>query len=394
MGEIAPSLRATIVSLHERDALPVDQSKTRAEVVSWRGHEPSRGYYKLRISTFSLSRDLLCVSHYPDISVRDCIRFQATNMAIFLSSLLASLLGACIVCLTSPTIAHVWAGNDLTPLTLHSLAMDVLFALLIGFLILCYVEHKWVAINQSFPYTFHIKRNIGQPAFNFQLVVFELWHTNKLNRYVHMVCLFSEEFFWLCIIRGTFGLSGLFLANGLAITQAVTYRDWRLTATITLINVAYSAAGLTGFDRLEPTFAINVCKVALFWVVVLRTAVHAAEPLPPTYDAEKMSFGSEWGTGAGYNLIPKDPLRALWLFLLGIVSELASGIPGRLFSTAVYKVMYRAGYRSELLMGVDEARTEAVDTMANGWASSVRLAPFFEMGAEESDKTQIWKNMA
>ena len=304
-------------------------------------------------------------------------------MPVFVSSLLASLLGACVVYFTSPAIAHVQAGGSFSALTIHSLAIDALFAILIGFLILCYVEHKWVAINQSFPYTFHLKRNLGKEAFNFQLVVFELWHTNKLNRYVHMICLFSEEFFWLYILRRTFGLYGLGFVNLLSTTQAATYQDWELTATITLTNGAYSLAGLYLFDSLDPIFAVNFCKVALFWVVVLRTAVHAAEPLPPTYEPETDSFTDGWGA-AGYKLIPLDPLRSLWLFLLGIVSELASGIPGRLFSTAVYKVMFRLGYRTDNVRGVDDAREEAMEVLAKGWASSDMLSPFFIMS------TPVW----
>lgn len=309
-------------------------------------------------------------------------------MAIFASSLLASLLGGCVVSFTSPTIAQALAGGSFTPLIVHSLGIDILFALLIGFLILCYVEHKWVAINQSFPYTFHLKRNLGPQAFDFQSVVFELWHTNKLNRYVHMICLFCEQFFWLIIIRFTFGLYGLALANVLALTQAITFQDWKLTLTIGTINALYSYTGLAIFDNFNPLWSLDICKVILFWVVVLRTAVHAAEPLPPTYDEEKKSFQDAWGADAGYLLIPKQPLRATWLFILGIVSELASGIPGRLFGTAVYKVMFRLGYRSQNLKGVDDARKEALDTMENGWGSNAMLAPFF-IGVSEGWNEKI-----
>lgn len=299
-------------------------------------------------------------------------------MAIFTSSVLTSLLGGCVVYLTSPTIAQIELGGPVSFLVAHSLAIDGLFAILIAFLILCYIETKWVAINQSFPYTFHLKRNVGQEAFNFQTLVFELWHTNKLNRYVHMICLFCEEFFWLYIIKGVFGLSGLILANLLAMAQGFTYGDWKLAFTIGVVNAAYSFAGLAAFETMDPLYALDICKVALFWVVVVRTAVHAAEPLPPTYDSQTDSFDDGWGT-AGYLLIPRNPARALWLFILGIVSELASGIPGRLFGTAVFKVMYRLGYRSSTLKGVDEAREEAFTVLENGWAASEMLAPFFGM---------------
>lgn len=217
-------------------------------------------------------------------------------MAIFVSSVFATLLGSCVVYLTSPTIAHLFVDDSVSLLVAHSLAIDALFAILIGFLILCYIETRWVAINQSFPYTFHLKRNLGLEAFNFQLVVFELWHTNKLNRYVHMVCLFCEEFFWLYIIKGVFGMSGLALANLLSMTQGFTQGDWKLTLSIGVLNAAYSFAGLKAFEQMDPLLALNICKVALFWIVVVRTAVHAAEPLPPTYDSEADSFDDGWST--------------------------------------------------------------------------------------------------
>ena len=74
------------------------------------------------------------------------------------------------------------------------------------------------------------------------------------------------------------------------------------------------------------------------------------------------------------------------MFLLGIVSELASGIPGRLFGTAVFKVMFRLGYRSQNLKGVDQAREEAMETLEKGWAVNEMLVPFFTMAGVESEK--------
>ena len=292
-------------------------------------------------------------------------------MPILLTSLLGTAVGSAVVYFTSPTLAAVLAGSTLDWVALHSLAIDALFAILICFFILCYLETKWIAVNQSFPYTFHLKNNLGKSSFDFQLVVF------KLNRYGHMVCLFCEQLLWLYIIRITFGVSGLALTNIALGMQAFSFGDLRLAFGTTIFNAAYSLLGMWALDGYSPVAAIDICKITLFWVVVVRTAVHAAEPLPPVYDSETDSFGETWGDD-GYKLISKNPLGALWLFILGIVSELASGVPGRLFGTALYKALYRAGgFRSSTLKGVDTAREEALSTLKNGWASNEMLAPYF-----------------
>lgn len=302
-------------------------------------------------------------------------------MPIFFTSLLGTAVGSAVVYFTSPTLAAVLAGSALDWITIHSLAIDALFAILVCFFILCYLETKWIAVNQSFPYTFHLKNNLGRASFDFQLVVFELWHTNKLNRYGHMVCLFCEQLLWLYIIRITFGLSGLALTNIALGMQAFSFGDLRLGFGTTAFNIVYSLGGMWAFDRFAPVAAVDACKIALFWVVVVRTAVHAAEPLPPVYDSETGSFGETWGDD-GYLLISKKPFAALWLFVLGIVSELASGVPGRLFGTALYKAMFRVGgFRSQTLKGVDTAREEALSTLQNGWASNDMLAPYFLMSS-------------
>ncbi|CAD0021406.1 unnamed protein product [Aureobasidium pullulans] len=280
-------------------------------------------------------------------------------MPILLTSLLGTAVGSAVVYFTSPTLAAVLAGSTLDWVALHSLAIDALFAILICFFILCYLETKWIAVNQSFPYTFHLKNNLGKSS------------------YGHMVCLFCEQLLWLYIIRITFGVSGLALTNIALGMQAFSFGDLRLAFGTTIFNAAYSLLGMWALDGYSPVAAIDICKITLFWVVVVRTAVHAAEPLPPVYDSETDSFGETWGDD-GYKLISKNPLGALWLFILGIVSELASGVPGRLFGTALYKALYRAGgFRSSTLKGVDTAREEALSTLKNGWASNEMLAPYF-----------------
>jgi hypothetical protein len=57
--------------------------------------------------------------------------------------------------------------------------------------------------------------------------------------------------------------------------------------------------------------------------------------------------------------------------MIGFTSELAAGVPGRLFNIAVYKGMYRLGYRGTGVMDVGEAKERGKDILAGGWEADV-----------------------
>jgi hypothetical protein len=55
------------------------------------------------------------------------------------------------------------------------------------------------------------------------------------------------------------------------------------------------------------------------------------------------------------------------MLALGQVSECAAGLPGRLFNQVVYKIMWKAGYRSETLMDIGRAKRQAWRVIEGGW---------------------------
>lgn len=229
------------------------------------------------------------------------------------------------------------------------------------FLVLCQTHHRWVAQNQSFPCSYHPSRNFGPKSFDFQLFVFEVFHVQWLSRTIHMINIVVEEFIWLVIIRTTFGLWGLAFVMGVLAFQAVSYGDVAVAGAITALNAAF-AAGAYLVCGYSPALGVEtvtaIAKISLFWVVTIRTLSHVLKPLPPTYSRESEVFDNGFGI-QGWRVCLTDLPLAIWLFLLGNVSELGAGMPGRLFNPVVYKVLSRCGYRSEKLISRDKAKSQA-----------------------------------
>ena len=191
---------------------------------------------------------------------------------------------------------------------------------------------------------------------------------------------------WLCIIHGTFGVHGLLLVNVLMTAQVVTYEDPALVACVISVNTVFSALTWATLDFLigTPYLLVDIAKVVLFWLVVIRTASHAFEPLPPTYNSEIQQFESGFGE-IGHGLLWTNPVRAIWLFVLGIVSELGAGMPGRCFNVVAYKATHWCGYRSEVLLGIDEAQRQTGVIIEKGWAAdeTTRDMCFWALPVEE-----------
>jgi len=297
-------------------------------------------------------------------------------MPILLTSISTTLFGALVVCLTSQTVRQIiltasTPTSTSPPLVLyHALFVDAIFAFLMAFLILCHIDHRWIAKNQSFPYTFHLAWNFSPRAFNFQVLTFEIFHLSWVNRLTHVVNMTCEQLLWLFIVHGTFGVYGLLLVNVLLMAQVVTYEDPVLVACIISINTIFSALTWSTLEFLvgTPRLCVDIAKVVLFWLVVIRTASHAFEPLPPTYNSDIQQFESGFGEIA-LGLLWTNPFRAIWLFVLGIVSELGAGMLGRYFNVVAYKTTHWCGYRSEVLLGIDEAQRQAGSIIEKGWAA-------------------------
>lgn len=270
---------------------------------------------------------------------------------------------------TSPTIQKA-AYQAPSLLTMHSLFVDAVFAFLIAFLALCHLEPHWISTNLSFPYTYQLAWNFSAPAFDFQVLTYELFHLCFWNDLCHILALTTEFLLWLMIVYGTFGMHGLALINVVLAVQAISCHDVWFAACLITIDFAYSVGSVMAI-RCAPTSlpVIDIAKILLFWLVMLRTAGHGFEPLPPRYDHSIQQFEDGFGALA-FSLLWTQPFRAVWLITLGTVSELGAGMPGRYFNVVVYRFMHACGYRSQTLLAPDEARQQARIVIEKGWAAN------------------------
>ncbi|KAF5125957.1 hypothetical protein E5D57_010651 [Metarhizium anisopliae] len=293
---------------------------------------------------------------------------MSTTAANFI---LSNILGLGLVTITSPTSPVILLlvaekGPFITYEYLLS-AVDLTLALVISFLVLCNLEHKWIAKNYSFPYAFHPVRNLGAKALQFQLVLFEVYHLHLFSRITHILTLLVEEAAWLFLIQGTFGAVGLATANALLALQAFSYGDALLGACITALNLAVSLAASLRFGGLaDGGGALGAIKIGLVLCAALRTASHVAEPLPPAYNESSRTFERSFGV-SGFEFLFSNTLFAFWLFCYGVIQEMGAGMPGRLFNIAVAEVMYSAGYQGKSAWDVVVAKGWACEIVESGW---------------------------
>ncbi|KAG8421723.1 hypothetical protein J3458_003573 [Metarhizium acridum] len=292
---------------------------------------------------------------------------MATTAANFI---LSNLLGLGVVTITSPTSPVILLlvaekGPFITYNYLLS-AVDLALALVISFLLLCNLEHKWIAKNYSFPYAFHPIRNLGAKALQFQLVLFEVYHLHLFSRITHILTLLVEEAAWLLLIQGTFGVVGLATANILLVIQAFSYGDTLLGSCITILNVAVSLAASVGFQGLSDGNALGGIKISLVLCAALRTMSRVAEPLPPAYNEHSKTFDRSFGV-RGFEFLFSNTLFAFWLFCYGVIQEMGAGMPGRLFNIAVAEVMYSLGYQGKSAWDVVVAKGWACEIVESGW---------------------------
>ncbi|KAK5193273.1 hypothetical protein LTR92_006642 [Exophiala xenobiotica] len=310
-----------------------------------------------------------------------------SEMPVLVSSLLSLTTGLTVVALTSPTIAHLFHDGSYTFLNVCGGFVDLIFAVLVALTILCRIEPTWIACNHSFPYTSQPEWNFGQSAFNFQLLVFEIFHQQWSSRFVHTVNITAEGFLWLLVLKITFGMPGLLLIVGTLIIQAISYRDMILSACVSLITISHAAAtwAILSWSPYDAIDVLNAAKIALICCSAARTVNHAFEPLPPKYHPSVTAFDEGFGETA-FTLCSRNFLQSLWLMALGLVSELAAGSPGRFFNPIVYKMLWRAGYRSQVLLSVSEAKQEAVAVIEGGWHANPTTASLYSWATRNSEK--------
>jgi len=334
---------------------------------------------------------------------------QPRPRSIVLPSIVSLILGTAITLASSPTISSVlsWSLDAIYAprltstsalntfsvfVTSQALLTDLTFSFLISFLILCNYDctSRWIARNRSFPYSYSPSWNFGPRSLDFQLLIFETFHVGWASRTIHMLNIVAEEGLWTTVILMTFGKTGALAFSTALIFQAITYGDIWVGLGVVVGNAASFGTCwwlvqhvVMGTWAVDETFALSLVKTALFWTVTVRTLSHVLEPLPPTYRPDVACFDDNFGA-AGWKLCLSDLPAALWLVILGNVSEFGAGMPGRLFNIVVYKCMYKAGFRSQSgLLDVRDAKLQAWALIRGGWTAHPETAKMYEWACSE-----------
>lgn len=307
-------------------------------------------------------------------------------MVVFVSCILSLAVGLATVVSTSPTTASLMDAEQHSILLFNAFLVDLSFAVLIAFLILCHIEPTWIARNQSFPYTSQLKWNFGKEAFDFQVLTYEIFHSLFSSKLVHAIVMTCQGFLWFLIINITFGNTGLAVAFSLLAVQAISFGDFWVGLCVILTNTAF---GVMSYKLLETSTIsaltiLNIAKVLMFWEAVAMTVNHAFEPLPPTFHPDMEGFDERFGQVA-WKLCCSDLPRALWLMALGQASEIGAGCPGRYLTQVMYIIMSNFGYRSSVAISVREAMIQAQAINEGGYQAHPITAELYQWAATTCD---------
>ena len=259
------------------------------------------------------------------------------------------------LCLYRSSIEHITLKSALV------LLIDMQIGVLAPFYLLSIIDHEWLLSLGSFPYAYQPVHNLGRRGFDLQLVLYETFHGSTTAKVVHGIVIPIQQFCWLHLVaRTSSGPSQLALVIVL-VAQAVSYKDIPLGVTVGMINVVFCMIGHACHSTHPATFHADNIKIVLFLATLFEMLSHSEEPLPPAIEGSR-AFGE-----LANKTYTSCPGLVLQLALIGLTSELAAGVPGRLFNVAVYKGMYRLGYSGRAVMDVAEAKERGKEILAGGW---------------------------
>lgn len=300
-------------------------------------------------------------------------------MAILTSILSSFALGLFVVGYTSPTTHVLYHEHEVSFLNVHGAIVDLVIASMIALTLLCRIEPKFIAEHHSFPYTSQIEWTVQREGFDFQLLVFEIFHQWKSSRVTHIFNIICEGFFWLLVVRLTFGITGIAVLMILLAGQAMSYGDILLAIAIIVVQMLYATmceASLV-LSPWNTITQLNGAKVAIVWLAMARTINHAFDPLPPTYYPQVEQFDAGFGAPA-WNVCLSNPLKSMGLMVLGLASETEAGSPGRFLNQIIYKLLWKVGYRSAVLLDVMEAKALSRSVVQRGWHAAPMTAAVYD----------------
>lgn len=266
-----------------------------------------------------------------------------------------------------------WLSLIYSHLDAHSVLNGVFIGML-SFIVLCHIFPQFIARVQSNPYTIQLPWNFGPNSFNFQLLNYDIYHGDAICRWAHHITIAAEAFLWLLLIRGMLGSLSLSITLTILCIQAFSYRDAMFGSVLASIWTIFAGVShvIVESDAMESDYLMLLTKKAIFLLVLVRTISHVLEPTPPLVNEDNDKFGAK-----GFLFAFTNPYRSMLAFIFGDVSEMASGIPGRLFPVLVYYAMSSLGYRSSRLMNIATSQKLGSSIIEDGWSSYHQTASLF-----------------
>jgi hypothetical protein len=298
------------------------------------------------------------------------------------------------VALTSPNFQDLVHNNVITANretlslpTIQALLADISIASFLAVILTCMLKPRLTAEHHSFPYASRPYQNFGATAFDFQLLVFSIFHQRLASQIVHSIVITVHTFAWLVVIQGTFGTLGTALIVFACCAQGISFGDDVFAAVNMALHITLGVGAYTLYHPhlgpYDPLTILIIAKAVIFWGGMALTTNHAFEPLPPAYDAATGEIEPQFGEVA-WTLLLKDPLKAFALMGLGLASEVEAGSPGRFISTILYKMMYHMGYRSKTLLDNAEAKRWSREVIERGWSAHPMTAEWYGWAAHGS----------
>jgi hypothetical protein len=222
------------------------------------------------------------------------------------------------------------------------------------FYVATYVAPRAVMSLQSMPWAFHLARNID---LDLQSVLYATYHTRWLSRLSHL-SIPLEQVAWF-VIFASMHPAAFVAALLLLAAQALLCRESPLAFVVMAAWGVVSGAALLAIHLLGVEVAHLGAVVVLLAAALWRMASHAVEPIPPNILERSDRFLS-------VDKIELTP-KLMVMFVIGFISEFASGLPFRLFIVQVSWLAQALGYRPRRTMRWAEARRIAAQIHERGW---------------------------
>lgn len=240
----------------------------------------------------------------------------------------------------------------------------------VAFYVATYVAPRAVMALQSMPWAFHLDKNVG---LDFQSVLYATYHTRWFSRFTHLT-IPLEQVAWLVVFAfihpAVLGVALLLLG-----AQALLCRELPLAIFVLIAWATVAGAALLGIRLLGVEVAYGWAVVVLLATALVRFVGHAVEPLPPMLVERSDQFVAMARVREMTHKVP-------FTFLLGYLSEFASGLPLRLFIVQVSWLAQALGYRPRRVMPWAQARRIAAEIHARGWRAYAPVAQLMTFDLE------------